>query len=527
MLQAGQSKGAPVVFSSPHSDVAIPDVGLPSFLLEHAADLGDKPALIDGPSGRMLTYEDVARGVDAVAANLRRRNLNPGDVFALFCPNIPEFALAFHGVAAAGAACTTANPLLTVDELTWQLTDAGARYLLTLPEYLDKALPAAAKASVEEVFVVGEADDATSFELLTRDHHGVYAGIEPASTLVALPYSSGTTGLPKGVKLSHRNLVANVCQVEAVHRLDADDVVIGVLPFWHIYGMTVTMNVALRGGATIVTMPRFDLDEFLRLLQDYAVTKAHLVPPIILALAKHPAVDAYDLSPLHYIMSGAAPLGPDLAAACAGRLGCAVVQGYGLTEASPVTHLTPDAGPNKPGSIGPPLPGTECRVVDTETEAELGANETGEIWVRGPQVMSGYLGNPDATTASIRDGWLRTGDLAYADSDGYFFVVDRLKELIKYKGFPVAPAELEAVLISHPAVTDAAVIPSPDEEAGEVPKAYVVTTGDVGPDELIDYVADRVAPQKRIRRIEMLDAIPKSPSGKILRRVLVERERGA
>jgi acyl-CoA synthetase (AMP-forming)/AMP-acid ligase II len=526
-----------VVFSSPHSDVAIPEIPLPSFVLQRAAELGDRPALIDGPSGRTLSYEEVARSVDAVAANLERRGLETGDVFAIFCPNVPEFALAWHGAAAAGAACTTANPLLTVDELAWQLGDAGARYLLTIPELLDGALPAAAKARVEEVFVVGEADGATPFGLLTEnggdaagrarpDRKPMNVAIEPRSTTVALPYSSGTTGLPKGVKLSHRNLVANICQVEAVHDLGPGDVVIGVLPFWHIYGMTVTMNLALHGGATTVTMPRFDLEQFLGLLQDHGVTKAHLVPPIILALAKHPAVDAYDLSRLRYIMSGAAPLGPDLAAACAERLGCFVVQGYGLTEASPVTHLTPDAGPNKPGSIGPPIPNTECRIVDPETEAELGANETGEVWVRGPQVMGGYLDNPEATAASIRDGWLRTGDLAYADDDGYVFVVDRLKELIKYKGFPVAPAELEALLISHPAVADAAVVPSPDEAAGEVPKAYVVTSAPVGPDELMDYVAARVAPQKRIRRVEMIDAIPKSPSGKILRRVLVARERG-
>jgi acyl-CoA synthetase (AMP-forming)/AMP-acid ligase II len=273
-------------------------------------------------------------------------------------------------------------------------------------------------------------------------------------------------------------------------------------------------------------MPRFELEAFLGLLQDYAVTKAHLVPPIVLALARHPAVDDYDLSRLGYIMSGAAPLGPELAGACAERLGCTVVQGYGLTEASPVTHLTPDAGPNKPGSIGPSIPNTECRVVDPESGRELGSNEVGEIWVRGPQVMSGYLHDAEATSDAIRDGWLRTGDLAYADEDGYFFVVDRLKELIKYKGFPVAPAELEAVLLEHPAVTDAAVVPSPDPEAGEVPKAFVVASGKVEPDELIAYVGDRVAPQKRVRAVEMIDAIPKSPSGKILRRLLVERERG-
>jgi acyl-CoA synthetase (AMP-forming)/AMP-acid ligase II len=351
--------------------------------------------------------------------------------------------------------------------------------------------------------------------------------MDPSATTVAMPFSSGTTGRPKGVMLSHRNLVANICQIEPLHVLEPSDVLIGVLPFWHIYGMTVTMNLALRAGATIVTTPRFELEAFLGLLQDHGVTKAHLVPPIVLALAKHPSVDDYDLSKLRYVMSGAAPLGSELAQACAERLGCKVVQGYGLTEASPVTHLTPDAGPNKSGSIGPPVANTDCRILDLETGREVDANEIGEVWIRGPQVMSGYLHAPEASADVIRDGWLRTGDLAYADTDGYFFVVDRLKELIKYKGFPVAPAELEALLMDHPAVVDAAVVPSPDAEAGEIPKAFVVASGKVAPDELIAYVKDRVAPQKRIRAVEMIDAIPRSPSGKVLRRVLVERERGA
>jgi acyl-CoA synthetase (AMP-forming)/AMP-acid ligase II len=515
------------MYSSPHPEVAIPEVPLHLFVLQRAAELGDKPALIDGPTGRSLTYRELAEGVDAMATNLRGRGFGPGDVFAISCPNVPDIAVAFHGTAAAGGACTPANPLLTTDELTRQLADAGARFLLTVPSLLDRAMPAATAAHVEEVFVVGAAESATPFNALIESGGGRSAdSTAGGATTVALPYSSGTTGRPKGVMLSHRNLVANLCQIAPLHALEPSDVLIGVLPFWHIYGMTVTMNLALCAGATVVTMPRFDLEAFLRLLQAHRVTKAHLVPPIVLALAKHPAVDDYDLSSLRLVMSGAAPLGAELAGACAERLGCTVVQGYGLTEASPVTHLTPDAGPNKPGSIGPPIPETECRIVDPDSGRELGTGEVGEVWIRGPQVMSGYLHDQEATADTIRDGWLRTGDLASADSDGYFFVVDRLKELIKYKGFPVAPAELEAVLIEHPAVADAAVVRSPDAEAGEIPKAFVVASGEVEADELIAYVAGRVAPQKRIRAVEMIDAIPKSPSGKILRRILVERELG-
>jgi acyl-CoA synthetase (AMP-forming)/AMP-acid ligase II len=515
-----------VSYPSPHPAVRIPEVSLPEFVLEHAAQWGERDALVDGRSGRALSYAELARGVSAVAGNMHRRGLRPGDVVGLYCPNVPEYALAFHGIAAAGGACTTANPLLTAAELRRQLANAGARYLVTTPELLERAGLAASDASVEEIFVVGEAPGATPFEVLTGDVPGeVAVDLDPGSAVAALPYSSGTTGWPKGVVLTHRNLVANVCQVEPVHHVGADDTVIGILPFFHIYGMTVVMNLALRGGATIVTLPRFDLEEFLRTLSERRVTCAHLVPPIILALAKHPMVDDYDLDGLGMIMSGAAPLGPDLAEACARRLGCNVIQGYGLTESSPVTHLTPDAGPNKPGSIGPPLPNTECMVVDPATRREVAPGETGEIWVRGPQVMQGYLGDARATAATLEEGWLRTGDLGRADGDAYFTVVDRLKELIKYKGYQVAPAELEALLVTHPDVTDAAVVPSPDEEAGEVPVAYIVPAGDVTAESIMDYVAQRVAAHKKIRRVELVDSIPKSPSGKILRRVLVERER--
>jgi acyl-CoA synthetase (AMP-forming)/AMP-acid ligase II len=515
-----------VIFSSPHPDVTTPETTLPAFILDRALELGDKPALIDGPSERTISYADLARGVGAVAANLSRRGMAPGDVFGIYSPNLPEYALAFYGIAAAGGAATTANPLLTAAELAHQLGDARARYLLTAPPLLERALEAATKAGIEEVFVVGEAEGATPFSALTEPGDPLKLDIEPRSATVALPYSSGTTGLPKGVMLSHHNLVANICQLKPVHRLSADETVMGILPFFHIYGMTVVMNLALHCGATIVTVPRFELEGFLELLQSHRVTRAHLVPPIILALAKQPVVDNYDLSCLRQIMSGAAPLGPELAESCADRLDCSVVQGYGLTETSPVTHLTPDAGPNKPGSIGPPLPSTECKVVDPATGKELGPQATGELRIRGPQVMGGYLNNPEATAASVDgDGWLRTGDLGYADEDAYFVIVDRLKELIKYKGYQIAPAELEALLISHPAVSDAAVVGSPDEEAGEVPKAFVVLHREVAIEELIDYVEQRVAPHKKVRRIEVTDAIPKSPSGKILRRVLVERER--
>jgi acyl-CoA synthetase (AMP-forming)/AMP-acid ligase II len=291
----------------------------------------------------------------------------------------------------------------------------------------------------------------------------------------------------------------------------------------------VILNYGLYHGATIVTLPRFDLEGFLETLQKYKVTFANVVPPIVLALAKHPSVEKYDLSALRMVFSGAAPLGGDLATTCASRLGCQVLQGYGLTETSPVTHACPvEPDRAKPASVGLPLASTEAMIADITTGADLGPGEQGEVCIRGPQVMKGYLNRPDATAAMIdRDGWLHTGDIGYADADGHFYVIDRVKELIKYKGLQVPPAELEAMLLTHPAIADAAVIPSPDDEAGEVPKAFVVLKGQATPDEIMAFVAERVAPHKKVRRLEIVDQIPKSLSGKILRRVLVERERQA
>jgi acyl-CoA synthetase (AMP-forming)/AMP-acid ligase II len=327
--------------------------------------------------------------------------------------------------------------------------------------------------------------------------------------------------------LSHRNLVANLVQTQARLQMSSADVLVGVLPFFHIYGMTVIMNLGLREGVTIVTMPRFDLEQFLGLIEQHKVTKAFIVPPIALAMAKHPAVEGTDLSSLNLIVSGAAPLGEEMTSRLADRVDCHVIQGYGLTETSPVTHKgSPDPAEDKPGTIGTPLPQTECRLVDPETGEDVAEGERGELWIRGPQVMRGYLNNPEATAATVdEEGWLHSGDVAVVDSDGYFQIVDRLKELIKFKGFQVAPAELEALILGHPGVGDVAVIGVPDTEAGELPKAFVVPAGDeLDHDQLMGWVAEQVSPQKRIRLVESVEEIPKSPSGKILRRVLKERE---
>jgi acyl-CoA synthetase (AMP-forming)/AMP-acid ligase II len=521
-----------MIFRSPYPDVEIPERSLPSFVLERASELADRPALIDGPSGRTLTYAQLDEATRRFTAGLQARGFAKGDVFAIFSPNVPEFAVAFFGVGMAGGVSTTANPLYTARELAFQLNDSGARFLLTVPTFLEVALAAARESKVEEVFVLGDGEGATPFaELLAADPATAEEpAIDPKQDLLVLPYSSGTTGKPKGVMLTHHNLVANICQIRDLEEHEDHESVIGALPFFHIYGMTVIMSAELSRGSTIVTLPRFDIDDFLGAIERHKVSIAFVVPPIALALTNHPAVDSYDLSSLKLIGSGGAHLGEDLAKACAVRTGSVTKQGYGMTEASPVTHTNPYPGRIKLATCGLTIPNTECRIVDTATGADLGRNQRGELWVWGPQIMKGYLNRPDVTAECLdSDGWLRTGDIAIVDDDGYFRIVDRLKELIKYKAFQVAPAELEGLLIAHEAIDDAAVVPSPDKEAGELPKGFIVLRPgvEIDAEEIKRYVAERVAPHKKLRLVEFVDEIPKSASGKLLRRVLIERERQA
>lgn len=520
-----------MIFRGPFPQLSIPEVSISEFVFQKAGALGDKPALIDGPTGRTYSYSKLVDSVFRVASSLAARGFKKGDVFGILSPNLPEYGIAFHAVAMLGGISTLVNPLYTENEIAHQLKDAGTKFLVTSPLCLEKARAAARSAGVEEIFVfdqAGDPDGETPFSsLFEGDGKLPEVTIDPREDLVALPYSSGTTGLPKGVMLTHHNLVSNMCQMEGLNYFCEQDTLLAVLPLFHIYGLVVVLNMGLYQGATIVTVPRFELEPFLATLQDYNVTMAHLVPPIVLALSKHPVVDDYKLPNLKTIFCGAAPLDDKLTRACMTRLDCEVRQGYGMTETSPVTHSSPsDPREVKFGSVGVPAPNTEVKIVCLETGAMLGPNQEGEVCVRGPQIMKGYLNRPEATAQTIdSDNWLHTGDIGYADADGHFFIVDRAKELIKYKGFQVPPAELEAVLLTHEAVADAAVIPIPDDEAGEIPKAYVVLKGEATAEELMEFVSARVAPHKKIRLVEFIDKIPKSPSGKILRRHLVQQER--
>jgi acyl-CoA synthetase (AMP-forming)/AMP-acid ligase II len=523
-----------MIIKSESPAVTIPEMTVTEYILQKADRLRDKPALIEGPSGSVLTYGQLADGIRRAATGLARLGFRQRDVLAIYSPNIPEYAIAFNAVATLGGGSTTINPLYTADEAAKQLVDAGARILVTVPAFLDKAREAAAKSGIKEIFVFGTAEGVRPFtELLQSPPTPPAVTIDLARDIVALPYSSGTTGLPKGVMLTHRNLVANLRQFEAMKDFDGfgeHDVVMAALPFFHIYGLVVIMKSTLAQGGTLVTMPRFDFMEFLGLVQKYHATILPIVPPIVLALVKQPAVAQFDLSSVRMVFSGAAPLGDDIARELSRRLGCPVVQGYGMTEASPVTHLSPTRNaPYKPGSIGKVAPSTEVRIVDVVTREDLGARQEGELLIRGPQIMKGYLNRPQETADSIdRDGWYHTGDVGYIDEEGWFYIVDRTKELIKYKGMQVAPAELEALLLTHPSVLDAAVVRKADEEAGEVPKAFVVlkpagTAPPTTAESLMTWVAERVAPHKRIREVQFIEQIPKSATGKILRRMLMQR----
>lgn len=520
-----------MIFRSPLPDTNIPVQPFTDFVLGDIARLGNKPAFIDAGTGQTLTYDCLLDRIHRTAAGLVAHGFERGDVLAIFSPNLPDYAVACHAVAVLGGAAATINPLYTADELLFQLRDSKAKHLLTIAPLLERVREPAARAGIRNIFVFGEGSgDAIGFDGLQR--HGSTIPkitIDPKNDLIALPYSSGTTGRSKGVMLTHHSLAANLTQARPSGMMNEEDVVLGVLPFFHIYGQVLIMNLGLYVGATVITMMRFELEPYLKVLQDYKITVAPLVPPIVLVMAKHPAVSNYNLSSLQRILTGAAPVAEATMRACMQRLNCRVMQGYGMTEASGATHMHLSDSPlEKLNAVGVCVRNSETMIIDVGSGKPLSPNEQGEVWTRGPNIMRGYLNRPEETAACLdAEGWYHTGDIGYMDADGYLYIVDRLKELIKYSGYQVPPAELEAVLVAHPAVADAAVIPSPDEEHGEVPKAFIVKKSDVSAEALMAYVAERVAPYKKIRLLEFVDQIPKSPSGKILRRVLVEKERAA
>ena len=517
----------------------VPPLTLPQLVRRNARGYGEKTAIVDAPSERRYSYAELDRLIGRFAAGLTALGFRPGDVLLLYMPNQPEWLIAALGAMSAGGVVSGANSQYGAAELEHQLREVRARFVLTTPALLPTVNRAVARLSDLTVLLTGEAPGTVSFASIIASTAPELEAPRPAAprpaapdpavpssgqpadldARAALPFSSGTSGLPKGVILTHRSLIANLLQCHQVRQVRHELVWLAYLPMFHIYGFAFALYGLVIGG-TLVTLPRFEPQPFLAAIQRYRVTHLSVVPPVLQFLALHPLVDSYDLSSLVNVGCGAAPLGSGMEQKACERLRCPVEQGYGMTEASAVITLT-CPGRARAGSCGQLLPGTEARVVDPLTQTDVGRGAAGEIWFRGPQAFQGYLNNAQITARTITaEGWVRTGDVGYFDADGYLFITDRLKELIKVKGFQVAPAELEALLLTHPAVLDAAVIGRPDERSGELPVAFVVAREPIDGAALKDWVARRVIDYKHLREIVFCEAIPKSPSGKILRREL-------
>ncbi|THU71837.1 hypothetical protein C4D60_Mb04t05720 [Musa balbisiana] len=506
---------------------------LHAYCFERLADFADRPCIIDGASGAVMSYADVHFAARRAASGLHRIGVGRGQVIMILLRNSPEFVVAFLAASHRGAVATTANPFYTPSEIHKQAAASGARVIVTESCFVDKVREFAQERGVTVVCVDGPPEGCRHFsELLAADERDLpEVDIDP-DDVVALPYSSGTTGLPKGVMLTHRGLITSVAQqVDGGNPnlyFHEEDVLLCVLPLFHIYSLNSVLLCGLRAGAAILIVRKFEISAMLELVQRHRVTVAPLVPPIVLEIVKSPLVDSYDLSSVRTVLSGAAPMGKELVDKFMARLPNATLgQGYGMTEAGPVLSMclsfAKEPFPVKSGACGTVVRNAELKVVDPDTGASLGRNQPGEICIRGAQIMKGYLDDAKATRNTIdEEGWLHTGDVGFVDDDDEIFIVDRLKEIIKYKGFQVAPAELEALLIAHHDIADAAVVPMKDEVAGEIPVAFVVRSSgsQITEDEIKRYVSKQVVFYKRISKVFFTEAIPKAPSGKILRKDL-------
>lgn len=525
-------------------DIAIPDVSLYDLLF---ADLSDadaaKVAAVSAETGASVTFGQVRHDVDAAATWFAARGVGPGAAVAIDLTNCPEYLAAFHAIAATGAAATPVNPAYVAAEIERQLGATHAGFVITNEALLPRVAPAAEARGIppENVIVLrprpeaaagGHTDGHTDWAtVVATEPDPPRPTIDPATHIVCLPFSSGTSGLPKAVMLSHRNLVANLLQFnEVLKPLGDDNSLVAFLPYSHIYGLTTTLNYGLYRRFPQYTMTAFQPQLFLQVVARYKPTFLFVVPPVAAFLAKHPAIDQVSWDSVRLVVSGAAPLDGPVGDAVALRLGCRLIQGYGMTELSPVTHVIPlDRFDLDLGTIGLALPNVRFRVVDPSTGLDVdvprdGASAPGELWCTGPNAMLGYLGEPVDTDAVLdADGWVHTGDLVTMDASGGVRVVDRIKELIKRRGFQVAPAELEAILASHPAVADAAVVGVASSTRGEqIPYGLVQRRegAEVTEHELTHFLDGKVAPYKRLGGISFVEKVPRSAAGKILRRQL-------
>ncbi|KAL8042838.1 hypothetical protein ABFX02_09G078000 [Erythranthe guttata] len=525
-----------IIFRSKLPDIYIPKhLPLHSYCFENISKFSTRPCLINGATNEVLTYEEVELTARKVATGLSKLGIQQGDTIMLLLPNCPEFVFSFLGASYIGAISTMANPFFTPAEVIKQAKASGAKVIVTQASYVDKVRDYALEKRVRVVCTDAPPNDdyCVAFsELSSADEREMPAVKINPDDVVALPYSSGTTGLPKGVMLTHKGLVTSVAQqVDGENPnlyIHGGDVVLCVLPLFHIYSLNSVLLCGLRVGAAILIMQKFEIDPFLELIQRYKVTIGPFVPPIVLAIVKSPLVGKYDLSSVRTVMSGAAPLGKELEDAVRVKFPNAKLgQGYGMTEAGPVLSMclafAKEPFEIKSGACGTVVRNAEMKIVDPETGASLGRNHAGEICIKGDQIMKGYLNDRESTERTIdKEGWLHTGDIGFIDADDELFIVDRLKEIIKYKGFQVAPAEIEALLLNHPYISDAAVVSMIDEQAGEVPVAFVVRSNGstITEDEVKQFISKQVIFYKRINRVFFIDVIPKSPAGKILRKDL-------
>lgn len=494
-------------------------------LLREAGRHPRRTAVTDAGTGRGLTFGQLVDGARRLAAGLRERGVGRGDVVSLVAGNGADYPVALLGTLASGAAAATANPSLTASELARQFAKSRPRIVITDGQSLGAVQEGLATTRLDAAvhLLEGPGGTASLEDLLARPGPAA-SGREPSDVAYLFP-SSGTTGLPKLAVHTHASATAWLQGFATVPstQLAPDDVVACAIPFTHLYGAAVLTH-TLRSGATTVAVGRagFDLEAFLGLLQGHAVTVATVTPPVMVALAHHPLVDRFDLRSLRLLITGGAPCAPEVQEAVAARLGCQVADVIGSTEAW--CYAQPPEAPAR-GSVGVLGPNLEAVLVDAETGARLGTNQRGELWIRGPHVMAGYLADEGSTAATLdAEGWLHTGDLCTFDARGNLFVVDRLKELLKVGGYSVAPAELERELLWHPAVADAGVVGRPDPELGQVPVAYVALREPVEVAELRGWLRARLAPWKQVRDVVEVDRIPRSPAGKILRRELLEGE---
>nr|ALM23512.1 4-coumarate-CoA ligase 2 [Ziziphus jujuba] len=530
------------VFKSKLPDIPISNhVPLHTYCFERSlVEFPDRPCLIVGSTGKTYTFAETHLISSKIAAGLSTLGIKKGDVIMILLQNCAEFVFAFMGASIIGAVSTTANPFYTVPEIFKQFNASKSKLIITQSQYVDKLRePGGGQyPKLGQDFKVITVDDppenCLDFSVISDANENEFPEVViDAEDPVALPFSSGTTGLPKGVVLTHKSLITSVAQqVDGDNPnlyLTEEDVVLCVLPMFHIFSLNSVLLNSLRVGAAVLIMHKFEIGALLELIQRHRVSVAAVVPPLVLALAKNPMVDKFDLSSIRLVLSGAAPLGKELEEALRNRVPQAVLgQGYGMTEAGPVLSMclgfAKQPFPTKSGSCGTVVRNAELKVVDPESGCSLGYNQPGEICIRGSQIMKGYLNDGEATANTIdEDGWLHTGDIGYVDDDDEIFIVDRVKEIIKFKGFQVPPAELEALLVGHPSIADAAVVPQKDEVAGEVPVAFVVrsTNGVELTEEAVkEFISKQVVFYKRLHKVYFVHAVPKSPSGRILRKDL-------